>query len=116
NGTDAAPTSVTATSLKAVVPTGASSGLVQVVTHDGTGTSVAVVKVTPKVIGFAPGVGVRGATIEIDGASFTGATKVAFGAVASLSFTVDDDNTIHGVAPPTATTGKITVTTPSGAG
>src|SRR5204863_9208264 len=29
NGTDAAPTSVTATSLKAVVPTGASSGLVQ---------------------------------------------------------------------------------------
>ena len=40
------------------------------------------------------------ANIEIDGTSFTGATKVAFGAVASLSFTVDDDSTIHAVVPP----------------
>src|SRR5439155_15571229 len=30
--------------------------------------------------------------------------------------TVDDDNTIHAVIPPTATTGKVTVTTPSGLG
>jgi hypothetical protein len=116
NGTDPAPTSVTAASLKAVVPAGATSGQVQVVTPDGTGTSAAVFKVTPKVTGFSPGLGVRGANIEIDGSSFTGATKVAFGAVASLSFTVDNDNTIHAVVPPTAVTGKVTVTTPSGSG
>jgi large repetitive protein len=109
-------THVNATQLKFTVPGGASSGKIAVTDAAGTGTSAADFKVTPKVTGFSPGLGVRGSSVQIDGTTLTSATKVAFGAVASLSFTVDNDSTIHAVVPPTATTNKITVTTPSGVG
>ena len=116
NGTSSTPTSPTAKSVKAVVPAGASTGPIQVVTSDGAGTSSASFKVLPKVTGFAPASGIRGSSVTISGSSFTGATKVAFGGAASLAFTVDDDGQITAVVPPTATTNKLTVTTPSGSG
>jgi hypothetical protein len=59
------PTTVTATSLHAVVPNGALTGPVSITNGVGTGVSAAVFKVAPKITGFAPGSVVAGSTTEI---------------------------------------------------
>src|SRR5262249_47024355 len=57
---------------------------------------------------------------EIDGRSFTHATNVTFNGVSAgapgVGFTVVDDTRIKATVPPAATSGKVTVTTPSGSG
>src|SRR4029453_3818305 len=103
-----------ATKIKTVVPTAASSGTLAVSTPDGTGTSVALFKVTPRVTGFSPSSGLRGSSVEIDGTTFTGASAVKFGSVAATTFSVDTDSKITATVPLTATTNKISVTTPAG--
>jgi probable HAF family extracellular repeat protein len=110
------PNVVSAAQIKAVVPAGASSGPIQVITADGTGTSLASYKVTPRVTGFDPGSALRGASVEIDGFNFTGATRVVFGSAIASTFTVDSDTQITATVPATAISGKVTVTTPAGSG
>jgi Subtilase family/IPT/TIG domain len=120
NGALASPTAVTATSFQAVVPDDATSGKLTVFTADGSGDSTTAFKVTPRVDSLSVDHGLRGDTIEIDGHSFTGATKVAFNNVSAgalgVGYTVDNDDQIHATVPPTATSGKVTVTTLSGVG
>jgi hypothetical protein len=62
---------------------------------------------------FAPTFGPAGTGVTITGAAFTGATNVSFNGVAA-AFTEGPPGTITTTVPAGATTGPITITTPSG--
>jgi hypothetical protein len=109
-------TVVAANKITATVPAGASTGQIAVTTPNGTGTSAGSFKVTPKVTGFNPTSAIRGASIQIEGTTFTGTTAVKFGTVVALGFVVDDDSHITVPVPLPAVTNKVSVTTPAGTG
>ncbi|MFL5801141.1 MAG: IPT/TIG domain-containing protein, partial [Roseiflexaceae bacterium] len=69
----------------------------------------------PAISGFTPASGPVGTQVTISGANFVGITGVSFHGVAASSFTVDSATRIHVVVPNGATSGKIGVTTVSGA-
>jgi hypothetical protein len=57
-----------------------------------------------------------GTTVHISGIEFTGATAVSFGSLPAASISVNSDESITAVSPPSPTTGavRVTVTTPQG--
>jgi hypothetical protein len=99
------------------IPAGATTGTFTLTNAAGTSApSAKAFKVTPTVTGFSPSSGPKGSVVVINGSGFTGATKVTFGGKAALSFTVDNDGSIHATVPPKAVSGPIGVQTPSGKG
>src|SRR5439155_26132609 len=95
---------------------GATTGKISVTTPNGTATSAGTFTVTstgPNISSFNPTSGQIGTAVTITGTSFTGATAVAFNGTAA-SFTVNSGTQITATVPNGATTGKISVTTPSG--
>ncbi|MBI5216521.1 MAG: IPT/TIG domain-containing protein [Ignavibacteriae bacterium] len=108
-------TVVSATQIDATVPSGASTGLISVTTPDGTDFSATNFTVEPDVTSFTPSSGEVGDPITLNGTGFTGATSVLFNGV-SASFTVNSDIDISATVPNNATTGTVSVTTPSGTG
>jgi uncharacterized repeat protein (TIGR03803 family) len=114
NGKAASFKVVSATYLTAIVPSGASRGLVTVKTPSGTLTSNHVFVVTPFLKSFSPTSGKVGTKVVITGTTFTGATKVTFGGVAATTFNVDSDTQVTAFVPTGAVTGKIAITTPDG--
>jgi hypothetical protein len=117
--TSVTPTILSATSIRAVVPTGATTGKITVTNPAGSRQSTANFLVLPAIAAIAPTSGSAGSSVTISGQSFTGATAVRFGTVPATSFTVDSDTQITAVVPATAPTGagaKISVTTPGGVG
>ncbi len=64
-------------------------------------------------VGLLPGSGKAGTTVQILGSSLTGATAVSFNGLAA-AFTVESKTLISATVPTGATTGFVTVTTPSG--
>lgn len=70
----------------------------------------------PTITGFTPTSGPVGTTVTLAGTGFTGATGVAFNGVASTTFNVVDDIQMTAKVPSGATTGPISVTTPTGTG
>ncbi|TAK60147.1 MAG: T9SS type A sorting domain-containing protein, partial [Bacteroidetes bacterium] len=114
NGTSAAIyTVVSSTQIDAEVPAGATTGLIAVTTPDGTDNSATNFSVEPNVTSLTPSSGEVGDVITIGGTAFTGATSVTFNGV-SASYTVNSSTDISATVPNTATTGLVTVTTPSG--
>ncbi len=113
NGTSASFTVNSDIDISATVPNGATTGLVTVVTPSGPNTSSTNFTVVPTITGFVPGSGIPGTSVVITGYAFTGATAVAFNGT-STTFTVDSYSQITAAVPAGATTGTITVTTPSG--
>jgi len=105
---------VSDTYLTAVVPAGATIGSVTVATPGGMLTSNKVFRVTPAILSFKPTSGPVGTSVKITGTSFTGATKVTFGGVKAITFSVDSDTQITATVPTGAKTGRIQVTTPGG--
>src|SRR5207244_4773371 len=70
NGVSAgAPTVVSATSIKATVPVGATSGKISLTSPAGTAASTAVFKVLPKITGFTPSSGLAGESVKMNGTS-----------------------------------------------
>jgi IPT/TIG domain-containing protein/List-Bact-rpt repeat protein len=67
----------------------------------------------PTIASFTPTSGPVGTSVTINGTNFTGATAVAFNGV-SATFTVTSATAIQATVPAGATTGPLTVTTPSG--
>lgn len=67
----------------------------------------------PSISGFSPASGPEGTSVSIAGASFDGATTVAFGGV-SASFTLASSTQLTASVPAGAVTGPIRVTTPLG--
>jgi hypothetical protein len=115
NGTGASFSVTSTTAIQATVPAGATSGTISVTTPGGTATSSGAFTVVnpPAISGFTPTTGKVGASVSINGTSFTGATAVAFNGV-SASFTVMSDTAIQTAVPAGATTGPLSVTTPGG--
>ena len=114
------PTAVTATSLQAVVPAGARTGVISITTAVGVGPSTAIFKVLPKMTSFTPASAVAGSdVVTVNGANLravTGGPVVKVGA-----FTVPAGSIVSSTAmelkfrvPLGAVTGKIGVTTAGG--
>jgi hypothetical protein len=103
------------TEIHATVPEAATTGPISVTTTSGTGTSPLPFTVTspPTISTLAPTSGPVGTSVDIQGSSFTGATNVTFNGTAA-AYTVDSDSEIHASVPSSATSGPVSVTTPSG--
>jgi hypothetical protein len=112
-------------SIRAVVPPGATAGLLTVTTVGGVTTSTASFTVDPaappppsppppSVSSLAPNSGAVGSLVTITGSGFTGAKTVSLNGTAS-TFTVSSDTSISATVPSGATSGAITVTTAAGA-
>jgi hypothetical protein len=116
NGTAASFTVDSDSELHAIVPSGATYGPISVTTPQGTGTSNANFFVdAPWISSYTPWTGPVGTSVDIHGIYFTGATSVKFNGTAA-AYTVDSDSELHATVPSGATTGLISVTTPSGTG
>jgi hypothetical protein len=70
---------------------------------------------TPTITSFSPTAGGSGTVVTISGTNLLGATAVSFGGVAATGFTVDSDTQITATVGSGAS-GKVSVTTQSGAG
>jgi hypothetical protein len=105
--------------ITAYVPPGATTGPIVVTTDKGTATSPSPFTVTgppPTITSFTPTSGPVGTQVDIQGTNLTGATSVTFNGTADPSFVVNSATDITAHLPPGATTGPISVTTPSGTG
>ncbi len=109
---------VSATRLTATVAAGTTTGPITVTGPNGTATSATpfVVGTAPVVVSFAPASGPEGSTVVVRGTGFTGATRVAFGGIAAVTFTVNSATQITATVPVGATTGPVAVTTPVSTG
>jgi RHS repeat-associated protein len=122
NGTTAAVTSATSTTLVATVPPGASTGSVGVTSPNGSATSSSLFTVVaskaPSISGFTPTIGTPGTPVTVNGTDFDGSRTnnlVTFNGlradVSSASATA-----ISTTVPTFATSGRIGVATPEGGG
>lgn len=106
----------------AVVPQGATSGLIRMTNPDGTAVAIrppfTVTNPTPSpsapvITGFFPTSGPAGTQVTLSGANFLDATAVRFNRT-DATFTVRSDNSILTAVPGNATNGKISVVNPQG--
>ncbi len=107
---------VSATSVTAVVPSGAVTGKISIVTPQGTATSAGTFTVSvaaPTITSFSPASGQAGTSVTLTGTNFTGATGVKFNGTAA-TFSVTDASHISTTVPNGATSGTISVTTTGG--
>jgi hypothetical protein len=107
---------VTGVKVTAVVPAGATTGRITLTTPAGTATSPTdflVTGVAPIITSFNPVQGPVGTLVVIHGTDLTGVTSVKFNGTPA-SFTFVTDVKVTAVVPNGATTGRITLTTPSG--
>ena len=108
---------VSGTSMEAVVPPGATSGPISVVTPGGTAVSTEPFTVVPPptLTGFTPATGPAGTRVTLTGTHFLGATEVLFNRVSAPVFEVVSATSMEAVVPPGATSGPISVVAPGGA-
>ena len=113
----ASVTHVSATQLRATVPSIATSGPITVTNTTGaigTATSASSYTVTPHspptISSFTPSSGITGSTVTISGAYFSGASAVRFGTLAA-SYTIVSATQITATVPNGAIPGKLSVTT-----
>ncbi len=119
NGVPATATSASATSLTAIVSSGATTGPITVTTRGGTATSATnfTVIIIPVINGFTPTTGPIGTAVTIFGTNFDASVPsnntVRFNGTQANVSTVTATS-ITTTVPQSATTGPITVTTPQG--
>ncbi|MGA2556226.1 MAG: IPT/TIG domain-containing protein [Verrucomicrobiota bacterium] len=113
-------TVVAATQLQAVVPNGATNGLITVSTTNGVCVSSNVFRTgfTSGITDFNPSFGAANANVIIDGFGFNSMTKLIFAGVTLLPgspyITASNDTQIQLVVPPGASNGPITVVSAHG--
>ena len=107
---------VSGTTIEAVVPPGATSGPISVVTPGGMAVSAERFTVVPPptLTGFTPATGPVGTGVTLNGTHFLGATDVRFNGVRAVEFEVVSGTSIEAVVPSGATSGPIIVVTPGG--
>lgn len=120
NGTPVAFTQVSNTRVTFVVPAGATSGFISVVTPNGTATSATQFVVRPDqptITSFSPTSGAPGVTVvTITGTNFLNATEVRFGTTTAPSYTVVSATSITVTVPAGATSGRLRIVTAGGTG
>lgn len=99
--------------LKVTIPVGVSTGPFQVSAPGGIGASeghfTVLSSVGPNITGLSPATGGPGTWVRLTGSGFTGTTAVSFNGAAASEFSVETDTILHALAPPAATTGRVTV-------
>lgn len=114
NGVPATFNNVSDTYMTAVVPAGATTGLVQVTTFSTALQSDRKFLVTPQITSFTPTSGKVGTSVVITGVSLTQTSQLTIGGKAA-TFTVNSDKQVTAVVPAGALTGgKIVITTAGG--
>jgi hypothetical protein len=117
NATPAVNVTITSpTSISAVVPVGATTGLIRVTTPVAPAANSAtsyVVAAAPTITSFTPTSGPVGTSVTITGTNLTGVTAVKFNGV-TATFTTSTATSVTATVPTGATTGKISVTTAGG--
>jgi hypothetical protein len=116
NGLTAGITSKSATSVVTTVPTGATTGKVSLQTSNGSATSASdfTIVIPPAAIAsFAPATGAVGTSVTITGTNLADVTAVDFNGKAA-TITSKNATSIVTSVPEGATTGKISVTAPTG--
>jgi hypothetical protein len=109
---------LTATSLRVVIPTGATTGKFGVTNAAGSALSAGIFKVAPKIDSFTPLSALPGASMTISGSNLkVGAVNptVRIGAVVA-PVTASTDTSVTITVPATAVTGKMSVLTTDGTG
>jgi hypothetical protein len=114
NGTPAKFRLDSDTQIRARVPDGATTGPITITTAVGSVDSSGPFTVPPKIGSFSPTSGRIGTVVRITGSAFTGATSVQFNGTSATQFLVLSYKQIKVRVPVGATTGPITVVTPSG--
>ncbi|MCG8605335.1 IPT/TIG domain-containing protein, partial [bacterium] len=106
------------TQLRAVVPTGASSGTVSLRNAAGGASSDSLFSITffPGITALVPTLGVVGTEVTVVGANFAGTLAVGLNGAPVSNYTVDSDTQLRIVIPTAATSGKISVTNALGTG
>jgi hypothetical protein len=116
NGTTMTFGALSATSILAVVPAGATTGNIVVTTAGGASNGLlftVIVTATPTVTGLSPTSGPAGTVVTITGTNLTGATGVTLNGV-TVPFTVVNGTTITFTVPAGGNSGNVVVTTPGG--
>jgi hypothetical protein len=107
----------TDTSIKCVVPSGATTGNVTVTTPIGPSNGKPFTLMPPHITAIAPTSGKIGTNVTITGKYFgptRGTSSVSFNGTAATSYTSWTDTSIKCAVPSGANTGNVTVTTPIG--
>ncbi len=107
---------VSANSLKFAVPAGAVTNPITIAVGSALPfTTVASLKVVPKVTGYATSPAREGDAVTIEGSTLDGATSLKFGVVAAIVDSISSNgNEIHTHVPAHAVSGTVTVVTPGG--
>lgn len=113
NGTLASFHVISNTYMTATVPAG-DTGFVTVTTSAGTLVANNIFKVTPKITGISPTTGKVNSSVVITGTGLIQTNGIKVGKGAVIAYTVNSDTQVTIIVPATATTGKISVTTPGG--
>ncbi len=118
NGVSASSVNVaSATSMSFAIPTGATSGTIQVITPGGTATSSSSVTVipAPTITSFTPIRGTAGTTtVTVTGTGLLGVTSVLVHGTRATTFTAISATSLTFTVPTGATSGKFTITTMGG--
>jgi hypothetical protein len=101
------------TQIGAIVPTNATTGLIEVTTPGGIFITTNVFAILPKIYSFTPTFGPAGSIVTINGTSLFNVTSVKFGGVSVTPISVST-NAVQAAVPASAVSGPITVTTPYG--
>jgi hypothetical protein len=107
-------TFVSATQLKAVVPSGAVPATISVTTPAGTGTSATSYTPTLSITSFSPSTGPVGTVVTINGVGFNSTTSVKFHGTAATTVNHVSSTQLTATVPAGATSGAITVTNTTG--
>jgi uncharacterized repeat protein (TIGR03803 family) len=113
NGVPSTFNNVSDTYMTAVVPGGATTGLVKVTTFTTSFNSDRTFLVTPQITSFTPTSGAVGSSVAISGFSLTQTSKVTIGGKAA-TFTINSDKQVTATVPAGAVTGNIGITTAGG--
>ncbi|WP_287130952.1 BPSS1187 family protein [Candidatus Cyanaurora vandensis] len=116
NGIPTTFTVVSGTTVKAVVPVGATTGPITLTNPAGNMTSAESFTVypMPTVTAFSPSSGPVGTVVTMTGTGFTSTSRVRFGMTDAASFTVDSDTQLTAVVAADTTSGTVRVTNPAG--
>jgi uncharacterized repeat protein (TIGR01451 family) len=98
----------------AIIPTNATTGLVEVTTPGGIFISTNDFDILPKIYSFSPVIGPAGTVVTIDGTSLFNVNNVEFGGVSATPISVST-NEVQVAVPSGAKSGPLTVVTQYGA-
>ena len=110
----AAISEVSSSLAKCVVPTGATTGPISIVTPNGTNKSSAIFYISPSISLINPTRGQTGSVVTVTGLNLTGTSKVEFGGISTPEFSVIDSSKLTARVPYGALNGSIRITNPGG--